>query len=90
MLSFVHLGLLCKRWLTCNVWRTLGHRSGTIPRRREAANHKDQIGLRDWPCVHFFFMCATRALLCVRLVLGQGAKVLSGSAQGICPPHRGS
>ena len=23
-------------------------------------------------------------------VLGQGAKVLSGSAQGICPPYRGS
>ena len=27
---------------------------------------------------------------CGRNVLGQGAKVLSGSAQGICPPHRGS
>ena len=26
---------------------------------------------------------------CGRLVLGQGAKVLSGSAQGICPPHPG-
>ena len=27
---------------------------------------------------------------CGRVVLGQGAKVLSGSAQGIFPPHRGS
>ena len=27
---------------------------------------------------------------CGRLVLGQGAKLLSGSTQGICPPHRGS
>ena len=26
---------------------------------------------------------------CGRLVLGQGAKVLSGVAQGICPPHPG-
>ena len=31
-----------------------------------------------------------RSCFCGRLVLGQGAKVLSGSAQGICPPHRGS
>ena len=29
-------------------------------------------------------------ITCGRLVLGQGAKVLSGSAQGICPPQRGS
>ena len=29
-------------------------------------------------------------ITCGRLVLGQGAKVLSGSAQRICPPHRGS
>ena len=29
-------------------------------------------------------------ITCRRLVLGQGTKVLSGSAQGICPPHRGS
>ena len=29
-------------------------------------------------------------ITCGRLVLGQGAKVLSGSAQGICPPHRSS
>ena len=29
-------------------------------------------------------------ITCGRLVLGQGAKVLSGSALGICPPHRGS
>ena len=27
-------------------------------------------------------------ITCGRLVLGQGAKVLSGSTQGICPPHR--
>ena len=26
-------------------------------------------------------------ITCGRLVLGQGAKVLSGSAQGICPPQ---
>ena len=29
-------------------------------------------------------------ITCGRLVLGQSAKVLSGSAQGICPPNRGS
>ena len=29
-------------------------------------------------------------ITCGRLVLGQGAKVLSGSAQGFYPPHRGS
>ena len=29
-------------------------------------------------------------ITCGRLVLGQGAKVLSGSTQGICPRHRGS
>ena len=29
-------------------------------------------------------------ITCGRLVLGQDAKVLSGSLQGICPPHRGS
>ena len=28
-------------------------------------------------------------ITCGRFVLGQGAKVLSGSTQGICPPHRG-
>ena len=28
-------------------------------------------------------------ITCGRLVLGQSAKVLSGSAQGICPPHPG-
>ena len=28
-------------------------------------------------------------ITCGRLVLGQGTKVLSGVAQGICPPHRG-
>ena len=28
-------------------------------------------------------------ITCGRLVLGQGAKVLSGVAQGICPPHPG-
>ena len=33
---------------------------------------------------------ARRRRSCGSLVLGQGAKVLSGSTQGICPPHRGS
>ena len=29
-------------------------------------------------------------ITCGRLFLGQSAKVLSGSTQGICPPHRES
>ena len=51
---------------------------------REIANRESWVWVWVWVWVGFGLG------LCGRNVLGQGAKVLCGSAQGIYPPHRGS
>ena len=54
----IHLG----RWLTCNLLRILHRCLDTIPWVLEAANHQDQIGRHESPCVRFA-NCAMRILL---------------------------
>ena len=42
-----------ERRLTCSLMRLLDRCSDTSPLSLEAANHRNQIGRREWPCPLF-------------------------------------